>query len=65
MRVSRRIGTVPWRIAVNRYPGPPRRSAYSPNGTKIAFSYGGPELGDDIWVMNADGTGERKVTNRI
>ncbi|MBA3418085.1 MAG: hypothetical protein H0U09_05165 [Geodermatophilaceae bacterium] len=31
----------------------------------MAFSYGGPELGDDIWVMNADGTGERKVTNRI
>lgn len=64
------------RLTQNRdgYPGASRWTdtqahpvdpTYSPNGTKIAFSYGGPELGDDIWVMNADGTGERKVTNRI
>ena len=31
--------------------------AYSPDGTKIAFTRGG-----DIWVMNADGTGQAAVT---
>ena len=31
--------------------------AYSPDGSKIAFTRGG-----DIWVMNADGTGQGAVT---
>jgi hypothetical protein len=31
--------------------------SYSPDGRRIAF-----RLGDDVWVMNADGTGRRQVT---
>ncbi len=36
--------------------------AYSPDGSRIAFESGGA-LGYDIFVMNADGTGRRQLTN--
>ncbi|MBV9211269.1 MAG: PD40 domain-containing protein [Acidobacteria bacterium] len=35
----------------------PSSPAWSPDGTKLAFSSGG-----DVWVINADGTNERRVT---
>jgi Tol biopolymer transport system component len=36
--------------------------AYSPDGSRIAFVSGGPR-GYDIFVMNADGSGRRQVTD--
>jgi hypothetical protein len=39
-----------------------RRPALSPDGSWIAFERGGlPNQGDDLWVMNADGTGQAAV----
>jgi dipeptidyl aminopeptidase/acylaminoacyl peptidase len=36
--------------------------AWSPDGTQIAFSVGGPfGPGESLWVMNADGTGSRRL----
>jgi Tol biopolymer transport system component len=40
---------------IERYP------AFSPDGTKIAFTR--LDGKDDIWVMNADGTGQSNLTN--
>jgi Ca2+-binding RTX toxin-like protein len=39
--------------------------AWSPDGTKIAFSAGSPTAFDeaDIFVMNADGSGKKNLTN--
>jgi TolB protein len=41
--------------------------AWSPNGRLIAFATdrNGPGEGDEIWVMNADGTGYRPVTRSL
>ncbi len=36
----------------------PIAPAWSPDGSKMAFASGG-----EIWAINADGTGERRVTN--
>jgi Tol biopolymer transport system component len=37
---------------------------WSPDGTKIAYaSWNDPVWAEDIWVMNADGSGKRNVTN--
>ncbi len=36
--------------------------AYSPSGSKIAFIRG-VRRGAEIWTMNANGTGKRRVTN--
>jgi len=39
--------------------------AWSPDGSKIAYAAPGQEgNGQDIWVMNADGTDQRNITNR-
>ncbi len=39
------------------------QAAISPDGSKIAFVRGAPATQDqDIWVMNADGTGARRLT---
>jgi TolB protein len=42
--------------------------AWSPDGARIAFSRGenrhGEIIGGDIWVMNADGTGQVRLTER-
>lgn len=38
--------------------------AWSPDGTKIAFTrFAGPSFGNDIFVMNADGTGVTMLTS--
>jgi Tol biopolymer transport system component len=49
------------RRTVLSYGGSP---TYSPDGRRIAFSNGGPEQGNDIYVMNADGTRVRNLTLR-
>lgn len=37
--------------------------AWSPNGEQIAFIRPKPHTSDQIWVMNADGTGQHAVTH--
>ena len=49
---------------LTRSPGPDFDPSWSPDGTKIAFRSersGEPEL----WVMNADGTGQRRLTEGL
>jgi Tol biopolymer transport system component len=36
---------------------------WSPNGTEIAYSSGAPYFGSAIYIIGADGSGERKVAN--
>src|SRR3954462_13875998 len=36
--------------------------AWSPDGTKFAFSHGADDLHLDIWTMNADGSDPRQLT---
>ncbi|HKG10196.1 MAG TPA: Ig-like domain-containing protein [Gaiellaceae bacterium] len=43
--------------------GTNRAPAFSPDGTKIAFESDRPGGSYDIWVMNADGTGQANLTN--
>ena len=38
-------------------------SVYSPDGSRIAFADGFFGPSNDVWVMNADGSGLRQVTN--
>ena len=38
------------------------RPAWSPDGRKIAFSRDGPGSNDEIYVINADGSGQRRLT---
>jgi Tol biopolymer transport system component len=38
---------------------------YSPDGSKIVCVANGPNGYPDIWVMNADGTGKTRMTNRL
>lgn len=38
--------------------------AYSANGKKIAYTYSRGEIGDDIYLANADGTRARNLTSR-
>jgi Tol biopolymer transport system component len=52
-------GGTPERITLSNGSSDP---AYSPDGSKIAFVSGGA-LGQDIFSMNADGSGRRQVTN--
>jgi Tol biopolymer transport system component len=52
-------GSTPERITTSTGSSDP---AYSPDGAKVAF-VGGGALGQDIFVMNADGTGRKQVTN--
>ncbi|HKH12484.1 MAG TPA: Calx-beta domain-containing protein [Rubrobacter sp.] len=52
-------GGTPERITTSTGSSDP---AYSPDGTKVAF-VGGGALGQDIFVMNADGTGRKQLTN--
>jgi len=41
-----------------------RNPAWSPDGKKIAWSATSPEIsGAEIWVMNSDGAGKRRVTS--
>jgi dipeptidyl aminopeptidase/acylaminoacyl peptidase len=41
----------------------PASLAVSPDGSKIAFTVGDPgNLTDHVWVMNADGSGQRQLT---
>ena len=44
-------------------PGDEGPGAPSPDGSLIAFSYAEPGMRRDIWVMNADGSGRRQLTN--
>jgi dipeptidyl-peptidase-4 len=37
----------------------------SPDGKKIAYLYSSPYAVQDIWLMNADGSGKRKITNSM
>ena len=39
------------------------RPAWSPNGDRIVFSAGNARGGAELWVMNADGTGKRRLTS--
>lgn len=43
---------------LTRRPGDDWAPGFSPDGTQIAFT----QLPGTIWVMNADGTGLRKLT---
>jgi Tol biopolymer transport system component len=47
---------------LTRRPGPDMDPCWSPDGTKIAFDseYGGSDY--HIWVMNADGSGQKQLT---
>jgi Tol biopolymer transport system component len=49
-------------------PAPMWMTAYdpdwSPDGTKIAFTAGQAGDPENIWIMNADGTGQTQVTNQ-
>lgn len=41
--------------------------SYSPNGKKVVFLRGDALLGPgwvDVWIMNADGSGKKNLTNR-
>lgn len=53
------LGGTPERITTSNNSSDP---AYSPDGSKIAFVSGGAQ-GQDIFVMNADGTGRKQITN--
>ena len=35
---------------------------WSPDGSKIAWTRGGPGPGGELWVMNADGSGSTRIT---
>jgi Tol biopolymer transport system component len=37
-------------------------AVWSPDGTRIAFDRTGPSAFGDIWVMNADGSGQKRLT---
>jgi Tol biopolymer transport system component len=37
--------------------------AFSPDGTQIAYFDGGGDWGHNLWVMNADGSGARKLVD--
>jgi len=54
--VMKADGTGKMRVAANA--GADASPAYSPDGTKIAFS----KNSADIWVINADGTGQKRLT---
>lgn len=43
-------------------PADEAQGAWSPDGTRIAFR-GGPESGREVFVMNADGSGRRQLTD--
>jgi tol-pal system beta propeller repeat protein TolB len=53
-------GTNPLRLTND--PLPEFQPAYSPDGTKIAFTRGG-STNREIYVMNADGTGQTQLTS--
>ena len=63
---SKLVFSGPAGVSVASSSGPPgaavltagRSPSFSPDGTRIAFERGG-----DIWVMNADGHGQRQLTN--
>jgi WD40-like Beta Propeller Repeat len=48
-------GSDPWRLTTNLVAD--LDPAYSPDGTRIAFT-----RENDIWVMNADGTGQKAIS---
>lgn len=48
---------------LTRGPGIDYIPVWSPNGRKIAF-LGGSFGAREVWVMNADGSGKRKLTRR-
>jgi Tol biopolymer transport system component len=52
------------RVVVPSEPNGGRSPAYSPDGTKIAFLSSTLHTPADLWVMNADGTGKRRLTVR-
>jgi Tol biopolymer transport system component len=37
--------------------------SFSPDGTKIVFGLGSSSTASELWVMNADGTGQKQLTN--
>jgi hypothetical protein len=45
--------------------GSPSNPEYSPNGQQIAYQRETPESLPQIWVMNADGSGQRPVTTVV
>jgi len=47
------------------FPGLALNSDWSPDGQRIAFDAndGGPDAAPEIWVMNADGTGQTQLTS--
>ena len=55
-------GTEQTRITVN--PNSDERApAWSPDGTMIAFSSNQDGLNPEVYIMNADGTDQRRLTN--
>ena len=40
-------------------------ASFSPDGSKIAFASDRTGEGDEIWIVNSDGTGRRQVTRGV
>lgn len=51
-------------FAKHAEPNGGRSPAYSPDGKRIAFLSSALHAPVDLWVMNADGTGKRRLTTR-
>lgn len=49
-------------VAAN--PNGGQNPVFSPDGSKIAFLSSPPHMPKDLWVMNADGTGTRRLTTK-
>lgn len=54
-------------VQLTRFPTPEGKASWSPDGRMIAFLSGQGENKNEwgLWVMNADGTNQRKLVNRV
>jgi|GEM_PF-2256950 len=54
-------------VQLTRFPTPEGKATWSPDGRLIAFLSGQGENKNEwgLWVMNADGTNQRKLVNRV